>query len=1004
MYQNMCKGKQKLCKSGTFATKIAKNNPLMNRCKLATRLLGHVLLASVACLSALPAASADDVRQRITYNRQTPESVVINEIMVANVDMFLDKSYDYGGYVELYNPTDLPVRLLNMYVSDDPAEPLKFRLKAANGVIPAHGFATVWFDHNDADGDYMAGAMAQVPWKLSYNGGTVCFSDKDGNVIASQAYPAGITRVSYARKTDGGEEWGYTSTPSPGASNAGSVFCESRAEAPVPDRDGGLFTESFTLKVAFPAGVTLRYTTDGSTPTLANGKTSLTGSFRVKSGSSAVYRFRTFAENALPSAVVTRSFIYRDKAYTLPIASIVSSPDNLYNDTTGIMIGGKYNNYNKDWDRPVNFELFDIGRDVACLNQECDMAISGAFSRNSSPRPFRLKASRQYEGKNTFDYPVFDLKKHMKLRSIKFRNGGNDISARLTDAAVQQIIQTSGMYLDGQLWQPAHVFINGSYHGMLNMREASNKFFAYSNYGLDEDNLDAFEIDPTDGYVQDEGDNRAYLRWYELSKSCADDNAYREICEIVDIDEYANYMAAECWVGSNDWLVNSNNIKAFRERTGDKSDRGKFHFVMYDMDAAFATDNLFTDIKSKASAVGLSQKFGLAQILVNMLDNETFRQKFVTAYCIVAGSVFEPGRCSAIINSMMDTIRPALALENCSPDSRGKEIINAITDTSRRARRMSALANFLNLKSGRQLSFSANIPQARFMMNGEPVPTAKFSGTVYASPELEVSAPAGYNFSGWRRMSDNKVLSTNRKFVYSRVSGAELVAEFTPLADADLLDAGAAPVVINEVSASNDIFANEYFKRNDWIELYNNTSDDVDVAGMFLSDNPDNPCKYRIEGGDGVSTVLPANGYLVVWCDKLDPVSAVHAPFKLANDDHCCVCLTAADGSWSDRFHYDSHEGTRSVGRYPDGGKRVYDMAKPTIGTANFISSQAVYMHGDDSDYVAGVSTGVSEAATAGGTVRCYTPSGMQTESPQRGINIVVDADGTVRKVLGTGF
>lgn len=42
---------------------------------------------------------------------------------------------------------------------------------------------------------------------------------------------------------------------------------------------------------------------------------------------------------------------------------------------------------------------------------------------------------------------------------------------------------------------------------MLNMREPSNKFYAYSNYGLDEDNLDMFEIDPTFGYVQKEGYN-----------------------------------------------------------------------------------------------------------------------------------------------------------------------------------------------------------------------------------------------------------------------------------------------------------------------------------------------------------------------------------------------------------------------------------------------------------------------------------------------------------------
>lgn len=227
---------------------------------------------------------------------------------------------------------------------------------------------------------------------------------------------------------------------------------------------------------------------------------------------------------------------------------------------------------------------------------------------------------------------------------------------------------------------------------------------------------------------------------------------------------------------------------------------------MYDIDAAFAADNLFNDIITKAADEGLSQKYGVAQIFLNMLKNETFKTKFATAYCIVSGSVFEPNRSTTIINEMMDTIRPALALENLSPDSKGDEIKKAITSLTRRASRMTALSNFLSLKQGRRLALSSNIPQARFLINGEPVPTNKFNGTIYGNPTLEVSAPAGYNFVCWRRTSDNTVLSTDRKYVFDKIIGTTLVAEFETLSSDNLLNAGAAPVVINEISASNEIF------------------------------------------------------------------------------------------------------------------------------------------------------------------------------------------------------
>ena len=137
------------------------------------------------------------------YSQPSAESIVINEIMPANIDMFVDKSGNYGGFVEIYNPTDKPVRLLHMHVSDEADNLRKFRLKASAGVAPAKGFCVIWFDHNGGDGDFFLEADAQVPFKLDYNGGAVYISDSEGNLIAMQKYPKAASRVSWARNTDG---------------------------------------------------------------------------------------------------------------------------------------------------------------------------------------------------------------------------------------------------------------------------------------------------------------------------------------------------------------------------------------------------------------------------------------------------------------------------------------------------------------------------------------------------------------------------------------------------------------------------------------------------------------------------------------------------------------------------------------------------------------------------------------------------------------------------------
>ncbi len=89
-----------------------------------------------------------------------------------------------------------------------------------------------------------------------------------------------------------------------------------------------------------------------------------------------------------------------------------------------------------------------------------------------------------------------------------------------------------------------------------------------------------------------------------------------------------------------------------------------------------------------------------------------------------------------------------------------------------------------------------------------------------------------------------------------------------------------AQVVVNEFSASNlNQFTDNYQNYEDWIELYNTSNGSVNIGGYFLSDNQNSPGKWKIPAG----TNIPANGYLVFWCDGRDEASGgeYHTNFKL---------------------------------------------------------------------------------------------------------------------------
>lgn len=1072
----------------------------------------------------------------VVGNREaTPGSVVINELQAANIDMFVDPSFNYGTWIELYNPTDLAVSLNGCYISDDPANLKKYPLRQYGGAVPAHGFHTLWFDH------YSKWAPSQIDAKLDYDGGTIYLSDKSGELICIQEYPAAISRTSYARMTDGGSEWGVTASPTPGKSNAGSRFATDRLEAPVVDKDACLFTSPFTVQVEIPAGTVLRYTTDGTTPTEQNGEVSADGRFTVES--TTIYRFRLFAEGSLPSTVVTRSYLYQDKEYTLPVVSVVTDPVNLYDDSLGIYVKGVNGrpgngqsspcNWNMDWDRPVNFEYITLEGEMV-INQEANMEMCGGWSRAWTPHSFKIKANKIYEGLNYIPYPVFEEKAHLKHKTLQIRNGGNDTGARIKDAALQEVVRSSGLDVDGQACQPVVHFINGQYIGLLNAREPNNKHFVEANYGWDEEEIDQFEMSPDSGYCQKCGTDEAFLQWYTLSATAANAATYEEICNLVDIDEYINYMAVEMYLGGTDWP--QNNVKGFRPRW----EGGKFRFVLFDLDGTFATTSPFTTFEGKQvytfdylygqDTQYITEEIKLVTIFLNMLQNETFRKQFVDSYCLVTGSVFTPERSEQIITEMAQRTEAMLAYEYNSPWSTANSLISSLRN--RQQTMINALKRYsrmeLSSTASTAVKFSANLPEARLTLNGLPVPTNAFDGTLFAPATLKAEAPAGYRFAGWAAGNGGNTVSlltagaawnyydqgsldasdwtavsfddsswgegqaplgyytgdsgngrgyntfldygddasVKRPTYYFRtevqlshtplssdvytlsytvddgmvvyVNGEEaaryqmpsgtvgfdtyastyangnpdsgtltlpaslfkkgsnliavevhnnnanstdiyfdaalsvttssvtdqtnylctteeyelpfdgsvtsLVACYEPLSREALTGIPSLPVRINEVSADNSIYINEFYKKNDWIELYNTTDEPIDVAGMYISDNAQKPEKYQIPASDAVNTVIPAHGYLILWADKLEAVSQLHTTFKL-DADGGEVLLSAADGSWKDLLTYPLHSGEESVGLYPDGGASIYLMNTPTFGSSNRLSaSYAVYL------------------------------------------------------------
>lgn len=178
----------------------------------------------------------------------------------------------------------------------------------------------------------------------------------------------------------------------------------------------------------------------------------------------------------------------------------------------------------------------------------------------------QVEGQQEVGGNKNLNYPFFAAKPFIRNRTLQIRNGGNDTRCRFKDPALQTIIQSSGIDIDGQSYQPVHEFINGKYIGVLNVREPNNKHYVYANYGWDEEEIDQFEMNPDSGYVQKCGTDEAFNTWYALSANAADEATYEEIKKLVDIDEYTNYMAMEFYLGGADWPQTTSRVQTQRRR------------------------------------------------------------------------------------------------------------------------------------------------------------------------------------------------------------------------------------------------------------------------------------------------------------------------------------------------------------------------------------------------------------------------------------------------------
>ena len=160
--------------------------------------------------------------------------------------------------------------------------------------------------------------------------------------------------------------------------------------------------------------------------------------------------------------------------------------------------------------------------------------------------------------------------------------------------------------------------------------------------------------------------------------------------------------------------------------------------------------------------------------------------------------------------------------------------------------------------------------------------------------------------------------------------GFLLLALFMPLAHAEqTVSTNLVAIRINEFMASNgDTLECASGESPDWIELFNTSDQDVNIAGLCISDGKKVLDKFVFP-----EVIIPAKGYLVIFASGFagGAEDEIHLPFKLSADGERVVL--SYDGVILDIVSFDAQEKDVSMVRHDDRSWRFSH--SPTPGAAN---------------------------------------------------------------------
>ncbi|MDR2547502.1 MAG: CotH kinase family protein, partial [Lachnospiraceae bacterium] len=589
------------------------------------------------------------------------------------------------------------------------------------------------------------------------------------------------------------------------------------------------------------------------------------------------------------------------------VFSLSTDPYNLYDYDYGILVPGRlrdeyiaetgdanpfpaspanFNMRGRESERPVYVEIFDHYGELV-LAQNAGVRVFGGWTRTFDQKSLRLIARQSYEpGKGNFDFDFFpdDLTYYgnpiENYSQLILRNNANDNGyAFLRNELVADL---AGTFIPDTLSnRPAAVFINGEYYGFVWLQQRYyDRYLDHHNEIKDGEWVilrggHGNMLSERYGYEvnNDRMDYQTMFLMHEMDMTDADN--FYELNKLIDVENFLRYMAIQIYVNNLDSIYN--NYRVYRYKGSEESKicdgisttDGRWRWLLFDIEHSLAYQDAKVYDHTLARFLNfIPHPWGgelpkYSPLLVSILERDDMRARFITILCDMMNQHFSPQMIEETTRRKEAERLGELTFNFRYGGAQLKDTWATLEHVSGEINRIIEFGHARPTEMRKQIEEYLVIPPDGFIINCTAHELAEimlstcvvkgedFSGFYYDVSTLELSyrLPVGYRFSHWL---------VNGKEIYHEALTVGKDDAVSGIIDIEL-------VLVRSEDGIPVITRIDHRGNQDYIEVYNPHSSEINLHRFFISDDPANPYKQPLAGfilKPGATLRIYGNNYL----------------------------------------------------------------------------------------------------------------------------------------------